>query len=305
MKLPQLPYKDWTDSRITMHLILQIIGKVRMSLNPRRPHWWHITLYVSPVGFTTSLMPNSKGDGCLELIYNVQTMEVILLMDNGDQYSIPLREGLTVADFYTQFKSLLEQLEIDAYITDEAFDMGIDQAYSELSNYYHHDRESVEKFWKTMAFTDSVFREFSGRYYGKTSPVQIFWHHLDMAVTRFSGKKLPPMPDEASKLEKDAYSHEVISMGYWGGDDNLQEPAYYAYAYPSPEGLDSENLEPSYALWQDANGSPMAIMQYHKLIEENNPREVLLQFLESCYQAAGKRGGWPMEENEVPSLDQL
>lgn len=305
MKLAPLPYHDWKESRITLHLILQIIGKVRMSLNPRRPHWWHITLYVSPVGFTTSMMPNSKGNGCLELIYNVRNMEVVLVLDSGEEYSIPLSEGLSVANFFSQFKSLLKEQDINTYIKDEAFDIGIEKAYSEIHEYHHHDAKAIHHFWQSMAFTDHVFREFSGMYYGKTSPVQIYWHHLDMAVTRFSGKKLPPMPEETSKLEKDAYSHEVISMGYWAGDDNMQEPAYYAYAYPSPEGLDQEVLQPSYAYWMDANGSPMAIMPYHKLIKEENPREVLLQFLESCYQAAGKRGGWSMEENHVPSLENL
>lgn len=149
------------------------------------------------------------------------------------------------------------------------------------------------------------FKEFSGRFYGKTCPVHLYWHSLDLAVTRFSGKEAPPMPDGARLSDKDAYSHECISFGFWAGDENIPEPAFYSYTAPAPEGLAQKPLKPSKAEWLNNNGSPMAILRYHDLLKENNPRESLLLFMESAYQAGASLAGWDIEHFTTPPLSEV
>jgi hypothetical protein len=156
-----------------------------------------------------------------------------------------------------------------------------------------------------MLWVDGVMNEFSGRFYCKTCPVQIYWHHMDLAVTRFSGKKAPKMDPSARVSDKDAYSHENISFGFWAGDDIVREPAFYSYTYPSPEGIENEKLMPGAAAWVNSNGSPSAFYRYEDLISEDDPREALLSFFESAYQAGGKLANWNIEYELVPALKDL
>ncbi len=147
-----------------------------------------------------------------------------------------------------------------------------------------YQKDYVERFWKILLWVDEVFDEFSGRFYGKTCPVQIYWHHLDMTVTRFSGKKVP-LTEGMRLSDKDAYSHEVISFGFWAGDENIPAPAFYSYTYPSPQGLDKTTIQPSSAKWVDNNGSPMALLMYDDVRKEADPVGALLDFMERGYQA--------------------
>jgi hypothetical protein len=156
-----------------------------------------------------------------------------------------------------------------------------------------------------MQWNNSIFQEFSGRFYGKTCPVQIYWHHMDLAVTRFSGKKLAPMDKSARISDRDTYSHEQISFGFWVGDENVQEPAYYAYTYPSPDKIDLQPLLPSTANWVDSNGTPMAFLRYEDVKSSPDARQAVLDFLESAYQAGAKLAGWKIEELRTPSLDEI
>ena len=163
----------------------------------------------------------------------------------------------------------------------------------------------MERFWRILQWVDGVFNEFSGRFYGKTCPVHLYWHHMDLTVTRLSGRQGPALPEGKSLAEKDAYSHEVISFGFWAGDASVRGPAIYSYTYPAPEGLDQEPLLPAAASWVDSNGSPMALLMYDDLRAAPDPRTVLLDFLESSYRAGARLAGWRIEELAVPSLDAL
>ena len=156
-----------------------------------------------------------------------------------------------------------------------------------------------------MLWVDQVFKEFSGRFYGKTCPVHIYWHHMDLTLTRFSEKKAPPMPAEARLSDKAAYSHEVISFGFWAGDEQVPGPAFYSYTAPAPNKLDKQPLEPAAAQWIDNNGSPMALLMYDDLLKQENPHQVLLAFMESAYQAGAQLAGWPVEALTVPPLEML
>ena len=305
MLLPGLPFDKWKETRITLHLILQIIGKVRLKMTPRKNHWWYITHYVSVHGFSTSPIPYQDGNNTFEVVFDVHQREVRIQTSLAQTVSIPLHQGLTVAKFYQNFIDALKSLNINLTIIDRPFDMGVEKRFPEIMEYHHFDWDYIHKFWQIAHWTDGVFKEFSGRFYGKTCPVQLYWHHLDLAVTRFSGKKAPPMDTSARLSDKDAYSHEAISFGFWAGDENMQEPAYYAYTYPSPEGLEKQPIKPETAKWIDSNGSPMAILKYNDLINSDNPRAVLLDFLESAYQAGATLAGWDVEELKVVPLNDL
>ena len=223
--LPPLPMEEWEDSKMTLHLILQIIGKIRLKMTPRKNHWWFITLYVSPRGFTTSAIPFDHGMNTFEIHVDVLANHIQITSSKSEERLIPLADGTTVAEYYERIISAMDELGIRADILARPFDMGIEKDFGDIHEYHHYDAEYVQRFWKIMLWVDGVMNEFSGRFYGKTCPVHIYWHHMDLAVTRFSGKKAPPLDPSARISDKDAYSHEVISFGFWAGDPEVREPA--------------------------------------------------------------------------------
>ncbi|MDF9798196.1 hypothetical protein OKW21_003459 [Catalinimonas alkaloidigena] len=303
LSLPALPLADWKDSKMTLHLILQIIGKVKLQFMPRKNHWWYITEHISAKGFSTRSIP--FGQEVFEINLNIKDSRVEIISSWADDIQISLKDGNSVAEFYQLFCMHLREIGVEVDIIPQPFDLPIQESFGKIKQYHHWDLDSITKFWKIMLWVDGVFKEFSGRYYGKTCPVHLYWHHMDLTVTRFSGRKAPPMDAGASVVEKDAYSHEVISFGFWAGDDNTPAPAFYSYTYPSPEGLGLEKLSPATAQWIDANGSPMALLMYDEIRELENPEEALLSFLESAYQAGAKLAHWNVEELSVPGLREM
>ncbi|WKK67145.1 DUF5996 family protein [Lutimonas zeaxanthinifaciens] len=302
LKLPQLPYGSWTETRVTIHLILQIMGKTRLGLTHRKNHWWFITIYVSARGFSTFTIPLDKGLSSLEIELDVLQKAVTISHSEKGTTQIKLESGLTVAHFYKRYMGEISKLGLTPKFIPKPFDMGIDKPFEELEDYSSFDWNAIRRFWQLMQWNNSIFKEFSGRFYGKTCPVQIYWHHMDLAVTRFSGKKLPPMDKSVRISDRDAYSHEQISCGFWVGDDTIPEPMYYSYTYPSPEGLDKETLKPESAKWADSNGSPMALLSYDDVRSRPDPRQAVLDFLESSYLAGAELSGWKVKELTTPSL---
>lgn len=305
LKLPELPLEAWEQSKITLHLYLQIVGKIRLNMMPRKNHWWFLTLYLSPKGLTTHPIPYEDGTETFELTFNFMKHQFELLTSRDELAIIPLDNGLSVSEFYRRVFASLKQFNINATIIDKPYDLPVQRPFSEITEYSSYQKEYVQRFWRILMWVDGVFKEFSGRFYGKTCPVHLYWHHMDLAVTRFSGKRGAPLSVDMSISEKDAYSHEVISFGFWAGDENVREPAFYSYTYPSPDGLSNEPLLPDSASWVSSNGSPMATLMYNELRKESGPRESLLNFLESAYEAGAKLAGWDYEELRVPALDQL
>lgn len=271
----------------------------------RKNHWWNVTIYVTPNGFSTNNIPVDDGINSIEIEFNVKRKAVIITHSTRDEVKIDLHDGYTVADFYSRFMEELANFGLEPKFINKPIDLEIDKPFDQINEYFHYSWTHIEKFWQLMLWNNSVFQEFSGRFYGKSCPVHIYWHHLDLAVTRFSGKKLPPVDKSARILERDTYTHEQISFGFWAGDNNMQEPAYYSYTFPSPDGLDNEQLSPAQAWWQDANGSPMAMLRYEDVRQSDNPSETVLEFLESAYQAGAKLAGWNVEELTAPPLDQI
>lgn len=304
-RLPDFKYVGHEKEKLSLHLLFQMMGKIRMCFMPRKNHWWYITLYVNEEGFTTGPMPVKDGFETFSINLKVLDDEIQVRKSTGELKSFALEEGTNLGTFYKRLMEIMDQLSIPVKINSRPYDLDIADKFSEITHLHHYDPDYVRAYWKAFRWTDGVFKEFSGRFYGKTCPVHLYWHSMDLAVTRFSGKKAPPMPEEARISDKDAYSHECISFGFWAGDDNVQEPAFYSYTFPSPEGLDNQPLEPKEANWVMNNGTPMAILTYSDLLEKDNPRKALLEFLESAYQAGASLANWNIKELKVPPLSEL
>lgn len=302
--LPPLPLEAWEAGKTTLHLMLQIIGKIRLKVMPRKNHWWYITEYISPRGITTQGMPYRDGSDLFEITLDLLAHRLEVDTSQGERTGFSL-SGISVADFYRQLFGQLDQLGVGVQIVDRPFDMGIDLPFSALSDHRYQQEEYLQRFWRILLWVDGVFKEFSGRYYGKTCPVHLYWHHMDLTVTRFSGRPGPPLGEDWRLSDKDAYTHEVISFGFWAGDETVREPAFYAYTYPSPERIDEQPLRPPAAQWIDSNGSPMAFLRYEDLRQRPDPRQELLDFLESSYQAGARLANWDIEGNRVPPLKAL
>ncbi|CAL68332.1 DUF5996 family protein [Christiangramia forsetii] len=304
-KLPELNYVGNEEKKLTLHLFFQILGKIRMCFASRKNHWWYITLYVYEKGFTTGPISINNGFDTFSLNLNILQSRLEITKSSGETKEFDLYKGLSVATFYNNVINFLEDLEIQVEIKEKPYDLNIDKEFSEITDIHNYDKEYSTSFWKTFQWVDSAFKEFSGRFYGKTCPIHLYWHSMDLAVTRFSGKKAPEMAKEARISDRDAYTHECISFGFWAGDKNVQEPAFYSYTYPGPENMNLQELNPKTANWVLNNGSYMAILTYADLKKENNPRNVLLDFMESAYQAGAKLAGWDVKTFEVPTLKDL
>ncbi len=287
---PALPLSQWSKTKETLHRYLQIVGKIRLALMPKHNHWWHITLYVTSRGVTTGTIPYK--DLTFEISFDFIAHQLHVVTSKGAQRSFGLMEGLSVSEFYKNLNTILHELKIDVKIKAEPYDLSDNIPFEQCTILHTYDKEAVHKAWRIWMQVDMILKEFSGKSYSKTCPVHIYWHHLDLVTTRFSGKEGPKLAT-TSQVELEAYSHEVINFGFWFGDDNIQEPAFYSYTYPSLKGIDKEPLSPKSAKWIDANGSPMALFLYEDIRNSDHPKQQILAFLESSYQAGAKLAGKP------------
>jgi len=283
--LPPLPLNEWIATKKTLHLYVQIIGKIKLKLMPYKNHWWHIPLYVNSRGIGTGPMPYK--DRLLEINFDFCRHEAVITTNHSETERIELKDGLCVSEFYNSVFETLARLGIEVRILARPYEFETNTPFKDDHEHCSYDKVYVERFWKILSYTDTVLKEFSGRFMGKCSPVHLFWHSFDIAVTRFSGRKAPAMPG-ASRVNAEAYSHEVISAGFWAGDTNIPEPAFYSYTYPAPDGIADEPLQPGAAKWIQLNGSPMALYTYEDMRAAADPEKALLQFLESSYMAGVK-----------------
>ena len=290
---PEIPLAAWRLTKNTLHLYLQIVGKIRLTMHPRINHWWHVPLYVSPRGLTTRTIPHNGGS--FEIEFDFRDHELKIHTSDGRSEDFALYDGLRVADFYSSIFSNLSKLGIEPNIKAVPYEAPSTIPFAEDTKNSSYDKEYVERFHKTLVAVDDIFEEFRGRFTGKSTPVHLFWHSFDLALTRFSGKRVTPR-EGAGMVEREAYSHEVISFGFWFGDDKVPAPAFYSYTAPEPSGLADETLSPASASWQEANGSHMALLMYENVRTSANPQETALAFLESAYQAGAKQAGWNADD---------
>jgi hypothetical protein len=286
--LPPLPYEAWADTKQSIHRFAQIVGKVRLGAQPFRNHWWHATLRPTVRGLTTGPIPRDEGAFSLELDFLDHTLR--LATSEGDTAEVSLL-GQSIASFYDQTMAGLRGMGIDASIYPVPFDLKPPTPFPADADECAYDPDAARRWWRIVLWSEGVFQRFAGRFQGKTSPVQVFWHSFDLAYTRFSGKAAPPMP-EADPVTREAYAQEVVSFGWWPGDARVPYPAFYSYTAPEPAGLTDRPLNPAAALWFDTGRGSQALLPYEAVREAADPTGDVLAFLQSAYDAGADLAGW-------------
>jgi hypothetical protein len=290
--LPPLQLESWEPTKDTLHLWIQIVGKIKMASLPPRNHWWHVPLYVDVRGLTTRLLHSADGTG-FQIRFDFVGHELDVETANATR-SFELVDGLSVADFDAQLHEALGGLDVT--ILEQPYGQpAFGTPFPEDREHATYDPDAATRFWRVLDWSGGVLDEFSGWFCGKQSPVHLFWHGLDLAVTRFSGRRAPPMPD-ADRVSREAYTHEVISFGFWPGDQNVREPTYYSYTLPEPTGLRDRPLAPAQAFWADQGSGSLARLPYEVVRTSSDPRQTLLEFLESAYEAGTEAAGWNRAE---------
>jgi hypothetical protein len=290
--LPELALEQWEPTKETLHLWAQIVGKVRLATTPPQNHWWNAPLYVDTRGWTTRRL---RSDDDFDVSFDFIAHELVVRTSSGGVESFPLADGLSVAAFHERFFALLGGLGIEVETKNEPYRIAVTTPFAEDTEHASYDREAVERFWHALRWIDWTLQEFAGWFCGKTSPVHLFWHGLDLAVTRFSGDRAPERPD-ADPVTREAYSHEVISFGFWPGDQKVRMPAFYSYTAPEPADLVEQPLRPEAASWQPAGAtSHLAILPYDEVRNSPNPRGTLLDFLQNAYEAGAATAGWDVD----------
>jgi hypothetical protein len=287
--LPELPLEAWEPTKNTLHLWAQIVGKVKLATTPPRNHWWNVTFSVDVRGLTTRRL--QADDTSFAVDFDFIDHALVVRTDRGETRSFPLEYGLSVAEFDRRFHELLRGLGVDVAIKEDPFGLPMTTPFPDDTEHASYDREYVLRFWRALEWAEGVLDEFSGWYCGKASPVHLFWHSLDLAHTRFSGARAPAQPG-ADPVTREAYSHEAISFGFWPGDANTPFPAFYSYTAPEPDGLTEQPLLPDAASWVTGPTGSLAVLRYDDVRTADDPKAVLLSFLQSAYDAGAKAAGW-------------
>ncbi len=291
---PPLSFEALENSITTVQLWTQIVGKIRLRKMPWLNHSWHVSLYVSARGLTTGSIPYSRG--LFELEFDFNSHQLLITTSEGENRKIDLYSR-TVASFYSELFDQLKALNIDVkiYGTPNEIDPAIPFEKDEMHRAY--DKQQMNFFWKALVKIDPVFLQFRARFTGKCSPVHFFWGGFDLAVTRFSGRKAPKhpggVPNMPLRVMQEAYSHEVSSAGFWPGNAAFPHPAFYAYCYPTPPDFSSKTVQPKEAFYSNDMGE--FFLLYDTVRQSANPEEMLLQFLQSTYEAAATTGNWDRE----------
>jgi hypothetical protein len=287
--LPPLPLDAWEGTKETLHRYAQVVGKIRLTYAPFKNHWWHVPLYVSTRGLTTSPIP--YGPKTFAVDFDLLDNRLEVSTSEAESFGFSL-DDLAVAEFYERLVEGLEVMGIRVSINTRPFDLDDEQTLDKNVFHCTCDQEYARRYRRVLAWVDEVFQEFAGRFNGKQSPSHLFWHSFDLALTRFSGRRAPER-EGADPVTREAYSHELISFGFWPGDRDVREPAFYSYTAPEPEDLTDQPLNPEAASWAPEGG--MALLMYEDVRRSDSPRETLLRFLESAYQAGAKTANWDAE----------
>jgi uncharacterized protein DUF5996 len=301
---PALPLAEWSDTYATLHMWTQIVGKTRLALAPMENHWWQVALYVTPRGLTTSAMPS--GTRTLAVDFDFLDHQLYLRTSEGATRSIPL-VAQSVADFYAAYRAALRGLEVDAHIMVRPVEVVTAIPFTKDLEHAAYDADAAQRCWRVLVQADRVLKRFRGRFQGKSSPVHFFWGGFDLAATRFSGRRAPPhpggVPNCPGYVMVEAYSHECASCGFWPGSllglGTLREPAFYAYAYPQPEGFADRPVRPDGAYYHREMGE--FILPYDVVRRARAPDEAVLAFVQSAYEAAADLAHWDRAALERPA----
>ena len=283
---PALPLASWKDTCATLHMWTQMVGKVRLRLTPLVNHWWNVPLYVTPRGLSTSRIPYEGS--AFELWFDFLRHQLVLETSDGVLKTLPLAPR-PVADFYWEFMSMLLSAGIDVKIWKMPVEIPDPIPFDQDRAHASYDAERVEKFWRILLSVDAVLSQFRSGFIGKASPVHFFWGAFDLAVTRFSGRRAAERPG-ADAMNREAYSHEVSSVGFWPGSGDVTDMAFYSYAVPEPPGFREARILPGAARYDASFGE--FILMYDDVRTSESPGATLLDFCRSTYEAAANLGHW-------------
>lgn len=289
---PALPLRPWQETYRTVHLWTQIVGKIRMSLSPPQNHFWHVTLYPNARGLTTGPIPCGAVE-VFEIQFDFAAHALDIRVDSGERRVLPLRAE-PVAAFYGRVMEALFGLGIRCAINTKPQELPDVTLFDQDQRPGAYDSESVRRLWRILLSTAEVLQEFRSGFIGKCSPVQFFWGSFDLACTRFSGR---PALQRRGAISGPAYSHEVISAGFWPGGGAVDGPAFYAYAVPKPEGLEASVVRPAAAHWNTDLGE--FLLMYDDVRQAPDPRAALREFLDSTYEAAANLAKWDRASLEI------
>jgi hypothetical protein len=299
---PPMPLADWADTKDTLHRFCQIVGKIRLASSVRRNHWWNVPFHLTGRGITTRPMGQVDGNPIFTIDFDFVDHQLRVHSLDGTAISFPL-SGRSVASFYRSTLQALDAVGVRVGI-DRAnpFDLtDADRPFADDTEHTVYDPASVTRYWQVLSQVNLVLEEFAARYSGKASPVHHFWHTFDIAHTRFSERRVD-QPPEADSVTREGYSREVVSFGFWFGDDTFPEPAFYSYTAPEPVGvgLAGEPLRPTAAEWIAQRNSHLAVLRYDDARAEVDPRAAVLDFYESAYQAGARMAAWDVDRLASP-----
>ena len=288
---PSLPLEAWSDTCATLHMWTQIVGKIRLTQTPWINHSWHVTLYVTARGLTTSLI--SYEARAFEIDFDFISHELVVRSSDGAAACVPL-EAQSVAMFYRRLMNELGKLGIHVHIQNTPNEVPDPIPFERDETHKAYDRDYANRFWRILVQADRVFTRFRARFIGKCSPVHFFWGAPDLAVTRFSGRRAPEhpggVPNLPDRVTREAYSHEVSSCGFWPGGGPIPYPAFYSYAYPEPSGFASASARPAAAFY--SKDLREFVLPYDAVRESDSPDKTLLIFLQTTYDAAANLANW-------------
>jgi Family of unknown function (DUF5996) len=304
---PALPLEEWKETYETLHMWTRIVGKIRLKLTPLINHWWNVTLHVTARGLATPVM--NYNDQLLQMSFDFVDHRLLIERDDGRSKSFSLRSR-SVADFYREVMAALGSLDMPVTIWSTPSEVPNPIPFEQDHNHATYDQEYAKRLWRILAQANRVLTEFRSRFIGKASPVQFFWGGFDLAVTRFSGRTAPPHPGTpygARFVDVEAYSHEVSSCGFWPGGSPVNEPVFYAYAYPEPQGFKDYLIKPPEAFYHADMGE--FLLPYDVVRTAKSPDDVLLSFLQSTYEAASICGKWDRSalerQNAVDAINNI
>lgn len=290
---PELRFDSWRDTQATLHRCLQIVGKIRLSRSPIICHWWNVALRVTARGVTTTPIPADFGSFTLE--FDFVDHNLLVRTSRGETRGLALVPR-PVATFYGELLSILESLGIDVHINERPVELPGEQAPFSLDlEHSEYDPDAAHRWWQILVLSAQVMEEFRAGFVGKASPVLFWWGGFDLATSRYSGRRAPPRPG-ADPVQREAYSHEVSSVGVWPGDEKLGEPMFYAYFVPAPKGYAQARVRPAAAFWHEELGE--FLLPYEAVRTAADPRHLLLEYFESTYEIGAELAGWNREELE-------
>ncbi|MFJ8470866.1 DUF5996 family protein [Kitasatospora sp. NPDC094011] len=297
---PPIPLADWRDSKESVHRFAQVVGKVRLAHSMRRNHWWNVPYHLTGRGITTRPMATADGSGTFCVDFDFVDHRLVVCSSDGRRASFPLT-GQSVASFHRRTLDALAAVGVPVSLRNpHPFDLpDADRPFADDTEHAAYDPYWVNRYWQVLGQVSLLLEEFAAGFCGKTSPVHHFWHTFDIAVTRFSGREID-QPPTVDPVTREAYSREVISAGFWFGDDTFPRPAFYSYAAPEPAGLADRPLRPGAARWIERNGSHLAVLDYDDVRGGDDPRGAVLDFYESVYRAAAGLAGWNVRGEASP-----